>query len=55
MIHLMAMIFFALLVSATFGVFTRDAMKARFFYSLKIFAEFAGTGVVLAWLLYFLP
>jgi hypothetical protein len=51
----MVMALFAALVSVVFGVVARDTQRERIFYGLKVFAEFMGIGLVLAWLLYFLP
>ena len=49
------MMLFAGLVSLVFGTVARDTGKERLFYGLKVFAEFMGIGIALAWLLYFLP
>jgi hypothetical protein len=46
---------FAAIVSIVFGSVARDTLRDRFFYGLKIFGEFMGIGLALAWLLYFLP
>ena len=53
--HFLAMVLFAALVSIAFGLIGRDTPKARALYGLKIFAEFVGIGLALAWLLYFIP
>jgi hypothetical protein len=55
MTHLLVMILFALMVSLVFGLVARDTGRERLFYGLKVFAEFMGIGLALAWLLYFLP
>lgn len=55
MIHLLAMMLFAALVSVVFGIVARDSNRERALYGLKVFAEFMGIGLALAWLLYFLP
>ena len=55
MIHLLVMILFAALVSLVFGLVARDTGQERFFYGVKVFVEFVGIGLALAWLLYFLP
>jgi hypothetical protein len=55
LIHLLVMILFAALVSLVFGVVARESNRERALYGLKVFAEFMGIGLVLAWLLYFLP
>ncbi len=46
---------FALMVALVFGVVARDNVRERLLYGLKVFAEFMGIGLALAWLLYFLP
>jgi hypothetical protein len=53
--HLLVMLLFAALVSLIFGLVARDTARERFFYGLKVFVEFVGIGLALAWLLYFLP
>ena len=53
--HLLVMILFAALVAVVFGVVARNSQKERVIYGLKIFAEFIGIGLLLAWVLYFLP
>jgi hypothetical protein len=53
--HLLVMTLFAAIVSVVFGAVARDNGRERVLYGLKIFAEFMGIGLVLAWLLYFLP
>ncbi len=55
MIHFLVMTLFALMVAVIFGVVARDSMRERLVYGLKVFAEFMGIGLALAWLLYFLP
>lgn len=53
--HLLVMMLFAVTVSVVFGTVSRDSSKDRLYYGLKVFAEFMGIGLALAWLLYFLP
>jgi hypothetical protein len=53
--HLLVMILFAALVAMVFGVVARNSLRERWLYGLKIFAEFIGIGLALAWLLYFFP
>ena len=55
MTHFLIMSLFALLVAAVFGVVGRETLRERLRYGLKVFAEFVGVGLVLAWVLYFLP
>ncbi len=49
------MILFAALVAVVFGAIGRENTRASVFYGLKIFAEFVGIGLALAWILYWLP
>lgn len=53
--HLIVMTLFAAIVSVVFGAVARDTQRERVLYGLKIFLEFMGIGLALAWLLYFLP
>lgn len=46
---------FALLTAVVFGTVARDTNRERALYGAKVFAEFVGIGLVLAWILYFLP
>jgi len=55
LIHFLVMMLFALMVALVFGVVARDNVRERLLYGLKVFAEFMGIGLALAWLLYFLP
>jgi hypothetical protein len=49
------MIAFAALVAVVFGTIGRETTRASVLYGLKIFAEFLGIGLALAWILYWLP
>jgi hypothetical protein len=49
------MIAFAALAAVVFGTVAKDSNSERFIYGLKVFAEFILIGLVLAWVLYFLP
>jgi hypothetical protein len=55
LIHFLVMMLFACIVALIFGVVSRDTGRERVMYGLKVFAEFMGIGLALAWLLYFLP
>ena len=46
---------FALLTAVIFGTVAKDNNRERVLYGAKVFAEFVGIGLVLAWVLYFLP
>lgn len=49
------MMLFAALASIVFGAMTKDNSRERFIYGVKVFAEFMVIGLVLAWILYFIP
>lgn len=53
--HFLVMVLFAVFVAIIFGVVGREKPLERFTYGAKIFAEFVGIGLVLAWVLYWLP
>ena len=53
--HFLVMLLFSALVAIVFGVVGRDSVRSRALYGLKVFAEFVGVGLALAWLLYLLP
>lgn len=53
--HFLVMVLFATFVSIIFGIVGREKPFERFTYGIKIFAEFVGIGLVLAWVLYWLP
>ena len=55
MTHFLLMVAFAGAVSVVFGVTGRKGTKERLRYGLKVFAEFVGVGLALAWLLYWIP
>lgn len=55
MTHFLLMIVFAALVAIVFGIIGRDDARSRLRYGLKVFSEFVVVGLVLAWLLYWLP
>ena len=55
MTHFLVMTVFAAFVAVVFGIVARDTMPERLLYGVRVFAEFLGIGLALAWLLYFLP
>ncbi len=55
MTHFLVMTLFALLVAVVFGIIGRETLQERVRYGAKVFAEFVGVGVALAWVLYFFP
>jgi len=46
---------FAALAAIVFGAVAKDTTSERWLYGLKVFAEFMIIGLVLGWLLYFIP
>jgi hypothetical protein len=49
------MTLFAALASVVFGAMSKENNHERWLYGLKVFAEFMVIGLVLAWILYFIP
>ena len=55
MTQFLLFIAFAFFVAAVFGTVANGDLKSRILYAAKVFFEFVGIGVVLAWIFYFLP
>jgi hypothetical protein len=53
--HFLVMMLFAVLASVVFGAMAKDSGRERVVYGAKVFAEFMVIGLVLAWVLYFIP
>jgi hypothetical protein len=53
--HVLVMTAFAALAAVVFGTVAKDSSHERVIYGLKVFAEFMVIGLVLAWILYFIP
>ena len=53
--HFLVMTAFAFLAAVVFGTVERDSPRDKIIYALKVFAQFMIFGLVLAWVLYFLP
>ena len=49
------MTLFAALASVVFGAMAKDTTRERWLYGVKVFAEFMVIGLVLSWILYFIP
>ena len=49
------MTLFAALDCVVFGAMGKDTTQERLLYGLKVFAEFMVIGLVLSWILYFIP
>lgn len=55
MTHLFITMLFAAIVGVVMGLVSRETAREQIFYGLKVFCEFVGIGLLLAWALYFLP
>lgn len=53
--HFLVLTVFAALAAVVFGAMTKDTSRERVLYGLKVFGEFILFGLVLAWVLYFIP
>jgi len=53
--HFLVMTLFAALVSVVFGAMAKDTTRDRMLYGVKVFAEFMVIGLILGWVLYFIP
>ena len=53
--HFLVMMLFGVLASAVFGAMAKDTNRERWLYGVKVFAEFMVIGLVLSWILYFIP
>ena len=53
--HFLVMTAFAALAAVVFGAVAKDSTQERVVYGAKVFAEFMLIGLVLAWVLYFIP
>ncbi len=49
------MAMFASVVAIVFGAVGRETAHGRFLYGLKIFFEFVGIGLIIGWILYWIP
>ena len=52
--HFTAVLLFALCVSVVFGITQRDTPRRMFRYGAATFGLFAGSAIVLSWLMFFL-
>ena len=53
--HVGLLLVFAVLVSATFAVLSRDDVRDQAWFAAQLFGAFVGAAYVLGWLLYPLP
>lgn len=53
--HFLVMTVFAVLAAVVFGTVAKDTTRDRVTYALKVFVEFMAIGLLLSWILYFLP
>jgi hypothetical protein len=49
------MLVFSFLVSAVFGVLSKDTPRERLLYGAKTFIAFVGVAIVLGWIMYPVP
>jgi hypothetical protein len=55
MMHLLLMIIFVCLVATVFGIVSKQGRHEQLKYAGRVFLEFVAVGLLLAWLIYFLP
>ena len=55
MIHFLFLLLFAVVTAVAFGIHAVGETRDKLQHGLKVFAEFVGIGLVLAWICYFLP
>ncbi|HEU4796848.1 MAG TPA: hypothetical protein VFT02_14530 [Pyrinomonadaceae bacterium] len=53
--HFLVMMLFAAMAAVVLGATTKDTPRERWLYGLKVFGEFVVIGLVLGWILYFIP
>lgn len=53
--HFLVMTAFAALAAVVFGAVAKETRNEQISYGLKVFVEFIVIGLVLGWILYFLP
>ena len=53
--HFLVMMLFAALASVVFGAMAKETNRDRVIYGVKVFAEFMVIGLILSWVLYFIP
>jgi hypothetical protein len=53
--HFFVMTLFAALASVVFGAVAKETPNERVIYGVKVFAEFMVIGLLLSWILYFIP
>jgi hypothetical protein len=49
------MIGFAFFVAVVFSVFYDGGVKKKVLHGVRVFAEFVGVALILAWIFYFIP
>jgi hypothetical protein len=53
--HFLVVLAFAILAGSVFGTVAKDSRNEQLMYGFKVFAEFMIIGLILGWVLYFLP
>ncbi len=55
MIHFLYLLAFAGIVAAAFGAFATGDTREKIIYGLKVFGQFVGISLIMAWIFYFIP
>ncbi len=55
MIHALFFLLYAAIAAAAFAVFAAGSQRVKVWHGVKVFGEFIGIGLILAWVCYFLP
>lgn len=55
MLHFLFLLLFAAVTAAAFAVFAAGSTAVKIRHALKVFAEFVGVSLLIAWICYFLP
>lgn len=53
--HFLIMMMFAAVAAVVLGAMAKDTPKERLLNGIKVFGEFIVIGLVLGWILYFIP
>ncbi len=53
--HFPALLLYSFLVSAVFGVLSKDTPRGRVIYAAKMFGSFVAIALILGWLMYAVP
>jgi hypothetical protein len=53
--HFLYLIGFALFVAVVFGALSSGDTKKKALHGVRVFVEFTGVALILAWIFYFIP